>query len=238
MKIVLIDDEYPSRNELGFLIKQYLPETTLYEAASGVEAIELFAKGISFDVAFVDIHLGEISGTSLSEILKHKQPDVKIVFATAYDKYAVKAFDMEVTDYIMKPFDPERVRNCLNKVKAAAAPTQAPETIQKLIVSTDKKVVLLNIDDIAYLESRDRHCIIYTKEGAYASHQCLGYYEKKLENRHFFRVHKSFIINLNYVCELTPWTNGAYNIKLRGFEKISLPLSRKQVKPFKEIFDV
>jgi len=183
------------------------------------------------------MHLGDMTGTSLSGILKLKQPEVKIVFATAYDTYAVKAFDMEATDYIMKPFEPKRVQSCLDKIqKASPNVRMQQETIHKLTVSMDKKAVVVDIDDIAYLESRERQCIIHTKGSEYASSHPLSYYEKKLKQMPFFRIHKSYIINLQYVSELTPWVNGAFNIKLHGFEKISLPVSRKQVKPLKEIF--
>ena len=237
MIFALIDDEYPGRNELRFLINQYMPEAVIYEAESGAHAVELFSGEILFDAAFIDIHLGDMTGTSLSGILKLKQPEVKIIFATAFDTYAVKAFDMEATDYIMKPFEPKRVQSCLDKIqKASPNVRMQQETIHKLTVSMDKKAVVVDIDDIAYLESRERQCIIHTKGSEYASSHPLSYYEKKLKQMPFFRIHKSYIINLQYVSELTPWVNGAFNIKLHGFEKISQPVSRKQVKPLKEIF--
>lgn len=246
MRYAVIDDERPSRSELRHLILAYQPDAEIDEADSGQRAIELADKG-DYDAFFVDVHLGDMTGTTLSLMLKKLFPGVRIVFATAYNEYAVKAFDMDAVDYLMKPFDPARVAHALEKLAAARvlpqrpAESEPPEpqgAMRKLSISCDKRVVLLEIDDVAYIETDDRCCVLHTKTGDYTSTQPLSYFEKKLALAQFFRSHKSYLINLQYVIELSPWFNGMSCVKLRGFEKENLPISRKQVKALKEIFEM
>ena len=240
MRIAVIDDERPSRSELCHLIRDAAPDAGIDEADSGQAALELASSG-RYDVMFVDIHLGDMTGTTLSMMLKKLQPQAQIVFATAYDKYAVKAFEMDAADYVMKPFDPARVARALQKARArlgeepkpAAEPAPVPG---KLSITSDKRMVLLDIPDIAYIETDNRCCVLHTRQGDYASTQPLTYFEKRLAQSQFFRIHKSYLVNLQYVTELYPWFNGMFCVKLRGYEKENLPVSRKQVKLLKELF--
>ncbi|MEM1483748.1 LytTR family DNA-binding domain-containing protein [Oscillospiraceae bacterium PP1C4] len=244
MKIAVIDDERPSRSELKHLILEVLPDAVVDEADSGQKAVELASAG-DYDALFVDVHLGDIEGTTLSLMLKKLLPRAQIVFATAYDEYAVKAFDMDAVDYIMKPFDPKRVEHALDKISARLAEGTAPvrtnemiSPIKKLSISCDKRVVVVDIDVIAYIETDSRNCILHTCQGDYSSTQSLGYFEKKLAPVKFFRIHKSYLVNLQYVVEFCPWFNGMFSVKLKGYEKENLPVSRKQIKKLKEIFEI
>lgn len=235
MQIVIIDDEYPSRNELRFMIEQYRPSAIIDEADSGQSAIALLEKK-RYDAAFVDVHLGDVTGTALAPLLRNKQPDLKIVFATAYDDYAVQAFDIEATDYIMKPFDPRRVETCLHRLLSERHDSSSMPG--KLTVQLDKKTVVLDIAEIAFIESQGRFCIVHADGESYRSIQPLGQFVKKLSPNHFFRAHKSYLINLDYITELTPWVNGAMSVMLRGYPDASIPVSRNQVKSLKELFSI
>jgi len=244
LKLAVIDDERPSRSELKHIILKILPDAQIDEADSGQKALELAAES-SYDAMFVDVHLGDMHGVSLSLMLKKLQPNVQIIFATAYDEYAVKAFDMDAVDYIMKPFDPKRVSHALSKLTVShhAADTgrpgeTVPEVNNKLSISFDKQVVLLDIADIAYIETDSRSCVLHTIAGNYTSAQSLSYFEKRLLQSQFFRIHKSYLVNLQYVTEISPWFNGMFNVKLKKFENENLPVSRKQIKLLKEIFNI
>jgi len=187
----------------------------------------------------VDIHRGDMSGTDLCAILQKMQPDVKIIFATAYDEYAIKAFEMNATDYIMKPFDPVRVRRALERTNSDPAAAHPPGCLLgKLSILSDKRVVVMDIPDIAYIETDSRSCILHTRSGDYTSPQPLAYFEKKLSEEGFFRIHKSYLVNLSFIIELSPWFNGMYCAKLRGYERESIPVSRKQVKAVKDLFEI
>ncbi|WP_066457119.1 LytR/AlgR family response regulator transcription factor [Anaerotruncus rubiinfantis] len=243
MRIAIIDDERPSRSELKHLILQTLPDAEIDEADSGAEAVELVSGKKRYDALFVDVHLGDMEGTTLSLMLKKLQPHAQIVFATAYDAYAVKAFEIDAADYIVKPFDPKRVAQALAKIQGRLAPSCAPEppkgeaALGKLSILCEKRMVLVDIPSIAYIETDTRSCVLHTKDGDYTSAQPLGYFEKKLVPAGFFRSHKSYLINLEYVTEIYPWFNGMLCVKLRGYENENLPVSRKNVKSLKEIFE-
>lgn len=237
MKIAVIDDERPSRSELTHLIKECLPDAQVDEADSGQKALELAASG-GYDALFVDVHLGDMEGTTLSLMLKKVLPRAQIVFATAYDAYAVKAFDMDAADYIMKPFDSKRVAKALERIKSRlggeAGRRDPPD---KLWVSADKRTVLIDFGDIVYIEAEDRCSVLHTRQGDFTSTQPLSAFEKRLQPR-FFRTHKSFLVNLAYVTELYPWFGGMYCVRLRGYEEANVPVSRKQVRPLRELFEL
>ncbi len=241
MKLAVIDDERPSRSELCHLILECAPDTKIDEADSGQKALELAAKS-HYDAMFIDIHLGDMAGTTLALLLRKLLPDVQIVFATAYDQYAVKAFDMDVVDFVMKPFDPKRVARAMERLETRLKNTGAPQKEEppavsnKLSISCDKRLVLLDIPDIAYIETDSRNCILHTVHGDYSCSQPLGFFEKRLASAQFFRIHKSYLVNLQYIVELCPWFRGMSCVKLRGFESENLPVSRKQLKQLKELF--
>lgn len=236
MRIAVIDDERPSRSELRHLIGQCVPEAQIDEADSGAKALELAAEN-HYDAMFVDVHLGDMEGTTLSGLLKKALPDVQIVFATAYDDYAVKAFDMDAADYVMKPFDPKRVARALERVKARLGEGEKKAPPDKLWVSFEKRTVLLDIADIAYIEADAKCTTLHARQGTFTSAQPLAAFEKRLQPG-FFRAHKSYLINLSYVTELYPWLNGLYCVRLRGYETVNVPVSRKQVKPLRERFEL
>ena len=135
MKIAVIDDERPARKELVHQIMDAMPDSQIEEADSGASAIELIS-GRTFDLLFVDISLGDMDGTTLAAAARRILPDAQIVFATAYSQYGVKAFELGVNNYILKPFDPDRVRRVLEKCQRTCRKTRplplllsAPATI-------------------------------------------------------------------------------------------------------------
>lgn len=244
MKIAVIDDERPSRSELCHLIKEILPDVVIEQADSGYAAMELVTQH-QFDAMFLDIHLGDITGTKLSSMLRKIQPDLPIIFATAYDEYALKAFDLGAFDYIMKPFDPKRIEQTIQKLQHTLHLTKDKSSKQeginmpdKLSVTLDKHVILLDIKDISYIETVDGSCIIHSKQKQYLSTQPLSFFEKRLADYRFFRIHKSYLINLNEIVEFFQWSMGTYCVKLKNYENKNLPISRKQIKLLKDLFDI
>ena len=114
MKIAVIDDERPARKMLIRRVKEVRPDCEITEAESGSDALKMFNEADSFDLIFVDMDLGDMEGTTLAATAKRLFPGAKIVFATAYSQYAAKAYEMEIDDYILKPFGPERVHHVVN----------------------------------------------------------------------------------------------------------------------------
>ena len=241
MKIAVIDDERPSRSELCFLISNALPGASIQEADSGKRALELAAEE-RFDIVFVDIHLGDIPGTTLAQALKKLTPETQIIFATAYDEYAVRAFELDAADYLMKPFEQKRVEQALAKAQrrldAVSAQDPSPcagPAAGKLSINCDKRVVVLDIKEILYLETDSRSCLIHTKAKQYSTSQPLGFFEQKLSGQRFFRIHKSYLINLDQVREVFPWGNSSFGLRMRGREDTVLPVGREKTKRLRQM---
>ena len=218
MKIAVVDDERPARSELSFLITDILPEAEILEAASGAAALELFLSTPDISLAFLDINLNDMDGTTLAAAMQKILPDVPVVFATAYSDYAVKAFELGAADYILKPIEPDRLRTVMKKCMAVSnrAPSFSDPMESKIAISFNRKVIFTDTKDIIYIETSGRGCMIHTRTGGYAENVLIGDYEKRLSHLGFFRIHKSYLVNLAYVSEVFPWANNGLALKLNG----------------------
>ena len=199
MRIAVIDDEKYSRIVLTHQIRQLLPQAEVAQAASGAQAMELLERQ-SFDVLFIDIRLGDMEGTTIAALARRLMPRAKIIFATAYSEFAVKAFELRADDYILKPFDPERIRQalerCMEPQPEAAAPQ--PRPLHRIAVSSNRSTPL-------------------------------GEYETRLEGEQFYRVHKTSLVHLKYVDSIFPWTGNGFALRVRGEDTV-LPISRDRVR--------
>ena len=233
MKIAVIDDEKYSREELIYQIRQILPDAQIWEACSGVKAMELLEQE-RFDLLFIDVRLGDMLGTTVASLARKLMPQAKIVFATAYSEYAVKAFELEVDNYILKPFDPRRVRQVLESCTAAPpAPDAAP--VPKVAVTVNRHTTLLDVEDVVYIEtdSSGRHCIIHTSGGTYSSTHTLSEYDAKLSPYGFFRIHKTCLVQLRLIQDIFPWSSNGFALHMQGFSQV-LPISRDRIKPLRQ----
>ena len=244
MRIGIVDDERPARSELGHQLQELLPNAEIVEGDSGASALKMAGEG-TYDMFFLDINLGDISGTVLANAIRNMQPQAKIVFVTAYSEYAVEAFELGVEDYVMKPFDQKRLQKVLDKCKVGAnekeetaAYTSGAErpvaAVRRLAINSEGRTIIENIEDIVYIETYNRGCKIYTTEGEYCENKSIGEYEKRLDPEHFFRIHKSIIINLDKVREVFPWGNNSFSLRMRGYENQILPIARDKTKMLKQ----
>lgn len=238
MRIAVIDDERPARKELIYQIRETTPDAIIEEADSGTSGLALIS-GVTFDILFIDINLNDIEGTTLAAAAKKILPEAQIIFATAYSQYAVKAFELGVNNYILKPFDPERVKRVLEKCKKdMELPAPVVTASDRLAINTNRKILLLDIHQIVYLETDGRGCILHTASGDYTDNQLLGELEKRLLPHGFYRIHKSYLVNMNYISELFPWANNSLALKMQGFEQHILPVSREKVKSLRQLLGV
>lgn len=237
MRIAVIDDERPSRSELIYLIGQCLPDAEILEADSAGKLMRLL-EDERFDAFFVDIDLGGENGTTLASMIRSRQPDAKIVFATAYGEYAVRAFELNATDYLLKPFDLERVRKTVERLVGKRGAEDAENDAvdrNKLMVSTGTGFRVLNVSEILFIETENRSCRIHTRNESWLQNGTLNYYEARLKEKGFFRIHKSYLVNLDYVQELLILGGNSYGIRLRESDKV-LPVGRTQLKEFRSLF--
>lgn len=242
MKIAIVDDERPARSELRYLLSQILPEAEFFEADSVKSADEL-VKNNMFQVIFLDINLGEVNGTVLASAIREHQPAAAIVFVTAYQEYAAKAFELGVVDYILKPYDMERIRKTVNRLReqgyfAEEKETEKYEELDKLAVNAGDKIRLLDYRDIIYIEYNQRNSLIHTADETYSENYTMTALSERLEKKNFFRIHKSYLVNLNYMEELVPAFSNGYALRLKYYPDELLPVSRSQMKHLKQLLEL
>lgn len=188
------------------------------------------------------IELDEESGLDLAKQLENVDPTPAIIFATAYDEYALQAFEANTFDYILKPFDEKRIEKMLDKfmnlqkiVKEEMPPANELTTDYngRFPIIVDERIVLLSQDEIIYLETSDGKVKIKTINHEYKVDETLVSLEKKLHSKKFLRVHRSFIVNMEYIAEIQPWFNSTYNLVMKDQSKV--PVSRTYVKDAKPV---
>ena len=213
LKVVLVDDEAPARQ----LLRQYLedhPELVVVgEANNGVDAIKVIQE-MRPDLLFLDVQMPGLTGL---EVLTHLNELPLIIFSTAYDQYALKAFELHAVDYLLKPYTRERFETALRHLAARLQkPQEAVRTLtqamvdeedqhaypRKILVARGNKLVAINVDDIQWVSAEGDYSSLITAEGRFLSQYGIGQLEKKLNPSAFIRVHRSSIINLQYVKEL------------------------------------
>ena len=247
MRIAIVDDERPARSELRHQIQELLKEAEIVEGDSGAAALQIAGDG-KYELFFLDINLGDISGTVLVNAIHNMQPQAKIIFVTAYSEYAVEAFELGVEDYVMKPFDQKRIQKVLDRCKVGRKEENAQHAdsqsqgkqapIRRLAINSDGRTIIENVEDIIYIETYNRGCKIYTTEGEYCENKSIGEYEKKLDPEQFFRIHKSYLVNLECITEIFPWTRNGLALKLKGYENTVLPVGREKLKTLKQILNI
>jgi len=251
LRIVLVDDEKPALEELSYIINKYSFIEISGTFTNPAEALEHILKEKP-DVVFLDIEMPEINGFTIAREIINAEIDTIIVFVTAFDEYALKAFEVNAVDYILKPYDEKRIDQTVKRLKNISK-QQKKENSQKVIqkilemqelrpinklpVWKNNRILLLNPEDILYCTMEDGKSIIVTENERYVSDGKLIYLEEILRRDGFFRCHRSFLVNLNAISEVIPWFNNTYIIKVRGLED-EIPISRRHMKEFKKKLNI
>ena len=236
MRIAVVDDERPARSELIHQLLEIIPEAIISEADSGAAALEMMSKDI-FDLVFIDINLGDMEGTVLASAVKQIMPKASIIFATAYSQYAVRAFEIGVSNYILKPFDKNRLETIVENCRKVMEASCTKPLTNRLPVNCNRRIVLVDIETIVFIETDNRSCVIHTKNGDFTENLSLGEYEKRLSGHRFFRIHKSYLVNLEQIQEIFPWHNNSIALKMLGseYEDKVLPVGREKTKELRHI---
>lgn len=248
---VLIDDEQPALDELKYLLEQTGIIEIKGSYISPLEALQ----SISYsqpDVIFMDISMSELSGIALAKEILSNYKNIEIVFTTAFDNYAIDAFDLSAIDYILKPILKERLNKTIAKIieRKNASPKPKKELIHKIyeiekfikqpsnkiIVKDNEEIIFLNSNDVIYVGIEQGNSIIVTNTQKYTSKSSLDSWAGKLNNQNFFRCHRSYIVNLNHISKIVLWFNG-YVIKFHTCED-QIPISRNSIKELKKMLDI
>ncbi|MGX7420187.1 LytTR family transcriptional regulator DNA-binding domain-containing protein [Carnobacterium gallinarum] len=232
MHILIVDDEPLARDELGYLITKNYPASSIDEAESVTEALEKMLNQRP-DLVFLDIHLTDESGFELANKFKRMKNPPQIIFATAYDEYALQAFEANAIDYILKPFEEQRIRQAIEKVTTNPKQNEnEPNVTTNLAVQMEERIFIVAVADILYLSVDNGETHIVTQKRQYDTNETLSRIETKLDSQKFLRTHRSFIVNIQAIREIQPWFNHTYQITVTNGVKI--PVSRSYVKRLKE----
>jgi two-component system LytT family response regulator len=232
-KVVLIDDEPLARS----LVKEYLqshPQLEIVQECGdgfeGVKAIQQWQP----DLIFLDIQMPKINGFEMLELLD--QPPA-VIFTTAFEEFAIKAFDSHAIDYLLKPFSQERFDKAIlkwqdNKKESNTLPVQelldtaaqSPTQSDRIVVKNGNKIKIIPVSTIYYLEAADEYVKIHTNEGYFLKKKTMNFFETSLEAHHFVRCHRSFIVNINEITRIDPYEKDNYIAKLKAGQQV--PVSR------------
>ncbi|MEN9441481.1 MAG: hypothetical protein RLZ33_1558 [Bacteroidota bacterium] len=242
-KTILVEDERLAREELKSLLKEYLEVDIIGEAKNGEEGIALI-KEQKPDLVFLDINMPGMNGF---EMLKHLEEIPRVIFVTAYDEYALKAFEVNALDYILKPVDPERLREAIQKlsseddfVSAQSAGIARKDRFltvnDRVFIKDGEKCWFVELSKVRMLESDGNYVKVYFDNFRPLILRSLNSFEERLDPEHFFRANRKFIINLQWVSSIENWFNGGLQVELREGEKVEI--SRRQAIRFKELMSL
>ena len=247
MTCLIVDDEAPARDELRFFLSKLEGIRVAGEADSVARAFEQI-KSLAPDLVFLDIEMPGNSGFFLVEKLKDLARMPHVVFATAFGEYAVKAFEADAVDYLLKPFSLDRVKDAVEKVRARAA-AGAPDRDQtvrtmaglpsfsKLPLEKEGRMILVSPEDIFFFESSGKEITARLEDGVFflPREATMEKLETRLAASHFFRAHRSFLVNLDKIREFYSWFGGKYELVMKDKASSKIPVSKTRVRAFKEI---
>ena len=242
-KTLLIEDERLAREELKSLLKDYLEIDIIGEAKNGEEGITLI-KEHKPDLVFLDINMPGMNGF---EMLKHLEDLPRVIFVTAYDEFALKAFEVNALDYILKPVDPDRLREAILKlsseddfVSAQSAGVARKDRLlsakDRVFIKDGEKCWFVELSKVRMLESDGNYVKVYFDNFRPLILRSLNSFEERLDPEFFFRANRKFIINLQWVSSIENWFNGGLQVELREGEKVEI--SRRQAIRFKELMSL
>ena len=244
IKVMIIDDEKLARDIVRTYLKKNDEIELIGECQNGFEGIKSINE-LKPDIIFLDIQMPKLTGFEMLELLDH-QPE--IVFTTAFDQYAIKAFEVNATDYLLKPFSLSRFLEALNKsiekVRNNKPNTSEYsdllnsvnsnlESLDRIVVKTNQKIIIIASEKINYLEAQDDYVMIHSHLGKHLKKQTMKFYEEHLDANTFFRVHRSYIVNINDVKQMEMFEKESYKITMKDGEKI--PVSRSGYSKIKEL---
>ncbi|MGA2896472.1 MAG: LytTR family DNA-binding domain-containing protein [Acidobacteriaceae bacterium] len=265
---LIIDDELLARQELLYLLQSADGVEVVAQGSNGIEAVEL-VRAHRPDVVFLDVQMPGLDGFAvLKKLIDKKMGLPQIVFATAFDQYAVRAFEVNAVDYLLKPFDRKRVLKTIEKVRARIAgqasrtdaAVEAPSTDARLdellrlveertqpakpqsgkvIVRAQGRLLLVDQREICFITIEGGAISVVTR-GVEGQSNCRTLEElmEQLDPEAFWRAHRSFIVNIQHIREVVPWFKSSYQLRMDDAKKTEVPVSRAQTKRLRELFNL
>lgn len=242
LKALIVEDEYPARQELRYLLEPYQEQLEVIgEAQSAKEALRLI-EAMDYDVVFLDVQMPGVNGLDLARQLKTLKPQLRIVFVSAYENYAVDAFAIQVVDYLLKPVSGDRISETMRRLLAAEDNADhAKDNAQTLTwvpCEVNGHTIPVAVSDIIYATAERDIIYICTAQDRYPTRFTLQELQERLPEDTFLRTHRSFIANLHQVREIMPYFNGTYLLKMKDKLQSEVVVSRSNVRRVKELFNI
>jgi two-component system LytT family response regulator len=243
-KTLIIDDERLAREELKLLLKDYIEIEVIGEGKNAAEGIQL-VQDLKPDLIFLDVSMPGMNGF---EMIRQLDEIPHVIFVTAYDEYAIKAFEVNALDYIMKPVDPVRLKDAIQKLIGSEEDFDSANmpvldrrdrylTVEdRVFIKDGEKCWFIELSKVRMLESEGNYVKVYFDNFRPLILRSLNSFEDRLDPEFFFRANRKFIINLQWVSKVENWFNGGLQVELREGEKIEV--SRRQAIRFKEMFSL
>jgi two-component system LytT family response regulator len=233
MNAIIIEDEQPARDLVKNYLKAYSSIQLLGEFSDGFSGIKAINELLP-DLVFLDIQMPKLTGFEMLELLDHLP---EIIFTTAYDQFAIKAFEMNAVDYLLKPFSRERFGQAVEKALDRFAKKQGSqqnirelkkhvqenqEKLERVVVKTGSKIKVIPVEDMVWLESQDDYVMIYTASGKYLKQETMKHFEEHLDPGLFIRVHRSYIVRIDAIVQLELYEKGSYMAILTTGAKVKV----------------
>lgn len=247
IRAMIVDDEPPARQWIGGLLRQERDIEVVEECGDGYEALEAIER-LSPDLVLLDIEMPGLGGFELVEMLG-SHPSPAFVFVTAFDQYAVRAFDVDAADYLLKPVDPERLRQAVRRAvsqierdapKAPDSRTAAPLPAGRhwpewLLVKSDGRSRFLRVRDIDWIESQKNDVVLHVGQVEHLYHLSTSGIEARLDPARFLRIHRSTIVNIERIKDLYPLFNGDYGVTLKDGTTLTMSSTyRRRLSAFRD----
>ncbi|KAA3615192.1 MAG: DNA-binding response regulator [Planctomycetota bacterium] len=243
MRVILVDDEAPARTILREYLQGEKEIRIVAECENGFEAVKAVAEHRP-DLLFLDVQMPKLNGFEVLELL---DPQPAVVFTTAYDQYALKAFEVHAIDYLLKPFSRERFQEALRKVQEKGSPVtkrtsardlletaRVPDSfLDRILVKAGSSIHVLPVDRLDYLEAKDDYVAIHAEGEVHLKKETLGALAKQLNPRRFVRIHRSYILHLDCLAEVQLYAKDSRLVILVDGTK--LPVSRSGYARLKEL---
>jgi two-component system, LytTR family, response regulator len=241
-KVVIIDDEPLARSIVTEYLQRHPDLELLQECGDGFEGLKAIQQHQP-DLIFLDIQMPKITGFEMLELIE--QPP-SVIFTTAFDEFAIKAFEAHAVDYLLKPFNQERFDKAIAKWREqkAASPekitqnllesaSSSPSQRHRIVVRNGSKIKIISVSDVFYLEAADDYVKIHTQEGYFLKNKTMTHFEQSLDGEHFVRSHRSYIINVQQITRIDPYEKDSHVAILRSGAKV--PVSRSGYSKLKEV---
>ncbi len=244
---VVIDDEQLARDELSYLLKDFPDIDVIATGSNGIQAVDLVRK-LEPELVFLDIRMPGLDGMGVVRTLREKTEELpQFIFVTAYEQHAVEAFRLEAMDYLLKPVDKTRLAATIERARRTIQERKSPEPVpakastatprNKLMVRANSRYLIVDANEVIYATIDDGLItLVTTNFEGHSNYRTIEDLQANLDRDMFWRVHRSYLVNINRIKEVVPWFKSSYQLRMDDRKHTEVPVSRVQTRRLRELF--